>query len=488
MKQIFYSCFLATAFLIGSCKKNITDLNINPTRPLTVASETLFSNASVNLADNMASTNVNTNNFRLFVQYWTETIYRDETRYNLNGRSITDRWWATFYRDVIRDLTQASVQADQETVAHSAAEIQNRKAINEILIVYSYFNLVISFGDIPYTEALDINNLQPKYDKASDVFNSIAARLDDALSKLDPTAGGYGGADLILADDIDGWKRFGNSLKLRMAMTIADVDAAKSQTMALAAAPNVVASNDENINMNYLAAPPNTNPVWEDLIQSGRHDFVAARPFMDTLKAYNDPRIPFYFNMAITAGKGYVGQNPGSSAVFNDFSAPSSKLSSPSFPYTFFSYAEMELLKAEAVERGYAVGGTAAEHYNNGVTASILQWGGTPVDASTYLEQPSVAYSTAKGTYKQKIGLQSWMALYNSGFEEWNQWRRLDYPVLNVPFLGATNPFADGETPGVITRLTYPVVEQNLNKANYESASNAIGKDQKTQKLWFDKY
>jgi len=273
-----------------------------------------------------------------------------------------------------------------------------------------------------------------------------------------------------------------------MGMLIVDADFAKASTIVTEAAPNVISDNSENIMMKYLTAPPNTNPVWEDLIQSGRHDFVAAKPFMDTLKAKNDPRIPFYFNQAITAGNGYVGQNPGNSAVYNNFSGPSSKLSDPQFPFTFFSYAEMEFLKAEAVERGIAIGGTAEEHYNNGIDASVLEWGGTAAQAATYRAQPSVSYATATGTYKQKIGVQAWIALYNRGFDAWTEWRRLDYPVLQVPFMGAFDPFANGETPDVIKRLTYPVVEQNLNKDNYNAASEAVGKDQITQKLWFDKF
>lgn len=468
-----------------SCKKNITDLNINPTRPSTVSSSNLFSNASVNLSDRMASTNVNTNNFRLFVQYWTETIYRDETRYNLNQRSISDRWWANIYRDVIKDLTEASTVADQETLNLTAGEIKNRKAINEILIVFGYYTLVTSFGDIPYTDALDIENLQPAYDDAAEVYGKISARLDAALTSLDPSAPGYGSADVILNGDVSGWIRFGNSLKMRMGMVIADADPATAQTMVLAAAPNVVSSNNENIKMNYLASPPNTNPVWEDLIQSGRHDFVAAKPFIDTLKANNDPRLPFYFDTAITAGNGYVGQVPGVRATFNNFSAPSSTLSQPEFPHTFFSYSEMEFLKAEAVERGFAVGGTAEDHYNNAIDASMEEWGVSAADALAYRSQPYIKYTTAGGDYKEKIGVQSWIALYNRGYDAWTQWRRLDYPKLEVP-TGAL--FSDEETPAVITRMTYPVVEQNLNKGSYQKASTAMGKDQITQKLWFDKF
>lgn len=494
MKKLIYICFFISAVLVTACKKNITQLNTNPTRPSTVGSANLFSNASLNLSDFMAHTNVNFNNFRLFVQYWTETIYRDETRYNLNQRSITDRWWASFYRDVIKDLTESSRIVDQET-SLSADEIKNRKAINEILIVYSYYTLLTSFGDIPYSEALDIENLQPTYDNAAQVFDQISTRLDAALSSLNIAAGSYGSADFILNGDVQGWIRFGNSLKMKMGILIADADPAKAKAMVEAAAPNVILSNSENIKMQYLAAPPNTNPVWEDLIQSGRHDFIATRPFVDTLKIYNDPRLPYFFDKELTTGQEYLGETPGVRATFNNFSAPSANVSNPESPFIFFSYSEMEFYKAEAAERNFAVGKTAQEHYNNGIIASMEEWGINPSEdidpinpagitiGERYFANPEVTYSSVN--WKQKIGLQSWIAFYNRGYDAWTEWRRLDYPHLEVPF-GAL--FASGETPAIITRLTYPVVEQNLNKSNYEAAATAVGGDMITTKLWFDKY
>ena len=337
----------------------------------------------------------------------------------------------------------------------------------------------------PYTDALNIDLLQPKYDKAADIFTKISATLDGAISALDDGAEAYGAADFILSGDIAGWKRFGNSLKMRMGMLVADSDPATAATMVQAAAPGVVSDNSENIKMNYLSSPPNTNPVWEDLIQSGRHDFVAANTIINVMKPLNDPRIPFYFDSAITAGRGYIGQKPGSGATFNDYSAPSATLSATQFPHTFFSYSDMEFLKAEAVERGINVGGTAQDHYNNAIDASIEEWGGTAAQALAYRLQPSVNYATATGTYKQKIGTQAWIALYNRGYDAWTEWRRLDFPELVIPS-GAF--FNDGETPAVIKRLTYPVVEQNLNKANYTDAAASVGGDLKTQRLWFDKF
>ena len=495
MKKLIYILLLTVSLFTLSCKKNLTDLNVNPNRPITVASETLFSNAAVNLSDLMAHTNVNYNNFRLFVQYWTETIYRDETRYNLNQRSIPDNWWAWLYRDVIRDLVEASRQVDKEGL--NAAEAKNRKAINDLLSVYSYYVLITSFGDVPYTAALDIDNTQPKYDKASDIYTAQLQLLNAALASLDPSAGSYGGADFILGGDVAGWVKFGNSLKMKMGMLVADSDPATGKTLVEQAAPNVVLSNSENIMMHFLSSPPNTNPVWEDLVQSGRHDFVAAKPFIDTLLAKNDGRILSFFDRSISNGI-FVGQRPGSRAAFNDFSSPSSaNVANPASPFTYFSYSEMEFYKAEAVERGFAVGGTAEQHYNNAIDASFMEWNVTDTVtvapktaqelALIYRSQPSVRYTTAQGDYKQKIGVQSWIAFYNRGYDAWTQWRRLDWPKLNLPS-GAAPNFASDETPEVIVRLTYPVVEQNLNKASYDAASGSIGKDRKTQRLWFDKF
>jgi len=485
MRKVIYIILFVSSLFTVSCKKEITDLNINPNRPTVVGSETLFANAVVNLSDLQAHTNVNYNNFRLFVQYWTETIYRDETRYNLNQRSIPDRWWAVLYRDVLRDLTESSKQVDKEGLP--AADAKNRKAINQMLMTYAYYTLITSFGDVPYTEALNIEIIQPKYDKATDIFADQVSKLNEALASLDPAGGAFGGSDFILEGDVAGWAKFGNSLKMKMGMLVADSDPATAKALVEQAAPNVVLSNNENIQMHFLGSPPNTNPVWEDLIQSGRHDFVAAKPFIDSLAAKNDPRLPLYFNEAITPGKGFIGQAPGARAAFNDFAAPSGKVSDPQSPFTYFSFAEMEFYKAEAIERGFAVGGSAAEHYKNGVVSSIEEWGATSQEADTYYSQPTVNYATATGDYKRKIGVQSWIAFYNRGYDAWTQWRRLDWPKLDVPS-GATPNFATGETPQVIVRLSYPVVEQNLNKANYNAASTAIGQDWKTQKLWFDKF
>lgn len=108
-----------------------------------------------------------------------------------------------------------------------------------------------------------------------------------------------------------------------------------------------------------------------------------------------------------------------------------------------------------------------------------LFWGGTETDADDYLAQPEVAYSTAPGTWKQKIAFQKWIALYNRPFEGWIEYRRLDYPVL---------PLAVGAAVGFPNRYQYPNNEQQLNGTNYTSAAQAIGGDEVETKLWWDKF
>ncbi|MBL4679050.1 MAG: SusD/RagB family nutrient-binding outer membrane lipoprotein [Mucilaginibacter sp.] len=201
--------------------------------------------------------------------------------------------------------------------------------------------------------------------------------------------------------DIDAWRIFANTLKLKTGITLADADNDLAKTTVEAAVKaGVFKSNDDNANFKFGLNPPNTNPIWVDLVQSGRLDFVAAKTIVDDLKTTKDPRLALYFTT--DANKGYSGGNLGTKNSYGAFSKPSTTLTAPAFPGLLLDYAETELNLAEAVERGYTVGGTAATHYAAGVTASITYWGGSGTAATTYLAQTTVAYATAAGDYSRK--------------------------------------------------------------------------------------
>lgn len=482
MKKVIM--FALSALLLStSCVDSLTDYNVNPKNPATVPGVALFSNAERALTRAMVSTNVNNNPFRLYVQYWAETSYPQESQYDLNTRQINRNFWDALYTGVLSNLNEAKNLIPTNQFA-SAAVQKNQQACVEILAVYTWKTLVDTYGNVPYTDALNYLQTQPKYDDAKTIYASLFTRLDAALANLDPTAEGMGDADLLfpkkasdpVGTDINKWIKFGNSLKLRMALTVADDDAPKAKSAAEQAAPKVFTSVGDRAQLTFVASPPNTNPLWEDLVQSGRFDFVGTSFFINNLKTLSDPRIGQYFKEA-TAG-GYIGGVYGARNTYARYSAPGTRLEDPSLPGVLLSYSEVEFLLAEAAARGYTVGGTATSHYNAGVTASILEAGGTAAQATTYLAQPSVAYTTATGTYRQKIGVQKWIALYDQPVVAWTEWRRLDSPALVAPPLALT---------AIPLRFRYPTTELNLNGANNSTAASAIGGDEVTTKIFWDK-
>ena len=475
MKKLI-TIFLLPLLILGACKKDLTDVNVDPKSPLTYPSGAFFTGAQKNMSDLLQSTNVNTNIFKLVVQYWTETTYTDESNFDLGTRQIPRQMWNAIYRDVIRDLREAKTLIPEETLSPVPAEDamlkQNQLAIAEIMEVYAWYYLVTTFGNVPYTESMDAENTQPKYDDQETIYMDLLSRLDAAIAQLDVTGESFGSADLVYGGDVEAWQKFANSFKLKMGMTIADVNPTTAQqTVEEAVAAGVFTSNADNAELPYLGAPPNTNPLWVDLVQSGRKDFVVTNTLVNRLQTLNDPRLPVFATTDNT-GTGYSGGIPGASNNYATYSKQGDAFIDPTLPGMLLSYDEVEFYLAEAVERGYNVPGTAKEHYDKAVTASINYWGET---VGNYLTQPGVAYSSAN--WEQLIGVQKWIALYSRGWDAWIEWRRLDYPMLVKP------PTALSDIP---LRFTYPVPEQNLNRANYDEASQAIGTDAVSTRLFWD--
>src|SRR5690606_30122823 len=135
-----------------------------------------------------------------------------------------------------------------------------------------------TFGNVPYSQALDPDIPLPVYDDAETVYNDILGRLDAALNLISPEVEGIEEGDLLHEGEMDRWVKFGNSLKLKLAMVIADVNAGNSQALVEQAAPNVFLSIEDNAAFPYLSAPPNNNPVSEEInpLFTSRQDYVAA--------------------------------------------------------------------------------------------------------------------------------------------------------------------------------------------------------------------
>jgi hypothetical protein len=483
MKKI-YVILVAAAFL-SSCAKNKGDYNIDQKKATDVPAPTLFTAAEKNLTDILTTPNVNSNVFRFYVQFWTATDYLDEPRYNQTARLIPQSFWVAMYRDVIANLRESKRIIAADNVINADVAI-NQTAQAEILEIMAWSSLVNTFGNVPYSEAMNITNVQPKYDDAATVYADLLVRLDDALGKMKVSAAGYGTADLVYSGDAAKWVKFGNSLKLRLGLILADKDPAKAKTAVESAAANVLSSAADNARFPYVGSPPNNNPIATatNPALTSRKDYVGTQSFINKLNALEDPRRPGFF----TAKEGnYIGGFYGFFNSYSNYSTMNPKISALDFEALLMDYPETEFALAEASARGFAVPGTAEEHYNKAVTASIMYWGGTAADATTYLARPDVAYTTASADYKEAIGIQKWIALYNRGYESWTEWRRLDFPKLDPPS-AANAPEGQSVPPGLTipVRLIYPISEQTLNGANRSAAAAAIGGDLATTKLFWD--
>ncbi|MGK4567160.1 SusD/RagB family nutrient-binding outer membrane lipoprotein [Flavobacterium sp. 3HN19-14] len=414
--------------------------------------------------------------FVFFSQYWAETTYNDETRYRLTTRAVPDNHWNNLYRNVLGNLASARDYITAETNPGDVSDAewtlqqQNKQAIIEILQVYTFQVLVDTYGDVPYTDALQPATIKlPTYEDDAAIYPKLITRLDAALAQLTDGSASFANGEYLFDGDVATWKRFANSLKVKIGINLADVSPALAQsTVESGFNGGVITDNSQNASFNYPAAAPNYNPIYGELVASNRNDFIAANTFINALEAMGDPRIDVYFNPV--AGS-YIGGNYGfTNNPYAAFSQIDERFRKPDLPGQLFEATEMNFYLAEAAARGYAVGGSAEDYYNAAIRASFEFWGLTPAQADTYLTKPTVAYATADGDFKQKIGMQAWYALYNRPFESWTSYRRLNYPALAAPSNAVA--LADGEVP---KRLNYPVNERTVNGDNYNAAVEAIG-------------
>ena len=476
MKKSFIY-ILPGILLLAACTKDISSYNDQTKKAAVVPAAPLYTYATLTLTNQLA--NIGGGNITLhIVNYMAQAIIEDNAQYNFQTSGMPNTQWNSLYEGCLNNLKRADsiLSITLPDATNSAAAIGNRRACVDITAVYAWYVLVTSYGNIPYSQALDPDNAFPKYDDQHAIYTDLLKRLDNDLASLNTGAGGFAASeDLWYHGNIANWVTFTNSLKMLMGMTLADVDPATAKTVVEAASPNAITSTAQNCIMQYGSQPSN-NPAYSSFVVAKRNDYVASKPMMDQLLSNADPRLTSYYGKAPSSGK-YIGAVMGVQTTFSTVSGPSTKDSASNLPYVVLDYSEVEFLRAEAVVRGFNVGGTAESHYDQGITQSIKYWGGADSSVTRYLADPSVAWATAAGTDLQKIALQKWISLYNHPYDEWVDIRRLDYPVLPAP-VGAVSGFPN--------RLYYPQSEQTVNGANYTQAASAIGSDKVETKLFWD--
>lgn len=466
--------FLIFSMLIGltvtSCTEDITDYNVDPKRPESVPAATLFTNAEKNIGDLMTEVSSGRNLFKLWSQHWTQATYTDESNYDIIGRDPSDGFWVRIYTNVLQDLKSARKAISEDALLSDQVRA-NQLAIIDIIEVYSYQTLVDLNGDVPYTDALNVSEVfSPAYDDASTIYQDLIRRISEDVNTLSSGGASFGSADIYYGGDTAKWMKFANSLKLRLGMRIGDAG-----TVSEAVASGVMESSDDSAIIYYEGAAPNTNPLFNLFVLNNRgEDYVAGETSVNYLLSVNDPRIDDFFDENFDD---YIGGPIGANNAYANFSHIDPALTKePTATGALLEYFEVQFFLAEAVERGF-ITGDAKTYYDNAVTASILKYNGTQAEATAYLAQPEVAYSSAN--YEELIGTQKWVALFNNGFEAWTEWRRMDYPDFLVNSAQSDLP--------VPTRVFYPLDELSLNKANYDAAvQNIGGTDDLYTKIFWD--
>ncbi len=486
-KNIFFLAALSVAVAFTGCTKDFEDINTNPNEPASVSPGFLLTSAQKGIMDRMYDSFWGSRRGMQLAQHWSSNQYSNESRYQFRTE-VTNSSWAGFYSGPLQDLQQiVDLNSDDPEGMAGFGSNGNQIAVAKLMQAWTFQMLTDAFGPIPMSQALQgVDNTTPAYDSQAAVYAGILGLIDDALASMDSGNGPQG--DQVYGGDMAGWEKFANTLKLRVAMRMSDVDAsgAKAAGEAALSGAMIIAANEDNAEFPYIDAAPNNNPVNEDF--KTRNDFAASNTMVDWMTGLNDPRMGVFFSPN-TDGN-YVGEVYGldeANAALTPNDAVSQRgaaVLAGNFPGVFFDAAQTHFLCAEAAERGWSGTPLDAEgHYNAAVTLSMQWWGLTDADAiNAYLGQADVAYSTAPGDWKQKIGAQKWAALHMQGHEAWAEVRRLDAPALNACADGHLG--GDGSVP---SRFQYPLDEQTLNSSGYASGVSGLGSsDALETKLWWD--
>ena len=506
MKKIInYSFLLTTVLFATSCDKGFDDLNTNKVNPTSIDPLYQLNNAVVN-ASFPASTALAYDMGVVQQIISPNNGVLNGANFNSDNRGNTQVIWQNHYRNVIRNTNDVIVKTKSD------ANRVNLYQMARIFQAYAYMVLTDEYGDIPYTEGAKgytDQNFFPVYDAQQLIYTDIIKELGEAATALNAT-GKIETGDILYGGVVAQWKKFAYSLMLRAGMRLSKADAAKAQSTVQAAfLGGVILANADNAFIRHNA--DYTNPLGATLNSTEAANFYLTKPFVDSLKNRNDPRL-----QAIAVR--YVGATSGGTqttasrttdpsqqfglplgfdnntaktyalsiglAHFYDFSqADRTRIAKQTAPCFLVTAAQTQLLLAEARQRGWITTGTVQGYYDAGVTLHMQQMASFDAgcaiaagDITTYLT--SNPFDPAKAL--EQIGTQYWIASFLNGPEAFANYRRTGFPAL------APNPYP-GKEVAFINRLTYPNSEQSVNTTNFNAANARQGPDKLDTKVWWNK-
>lgn len=482
MKNILTS-FRSKAVLAGfltiasSCTNDFDKINTNPNNPVTASADLFLPYGIQSAMDMYVGGSLGQDVGGLFSQQWARIQYTDADQYVVSNDVISNAW-RDFYIEPLANYERI-LKISEET------KNPNYKAVALIMRSWIFCLLTDIYGDIPYSDAIKglEGSLKPTYDLQKDVYAELVKTLksaNDMISVSDKNLAISG--DIMFSGNMLRWKKFANSLSLRILnrmQTKVDVSAEINRILNDPTQYPVMTSNTDNIQLNYLAAVPNNNPINEN--RKTRDDHRVSATLVNKLKGLSDARLAVYANLPDDGGdfKGVpngLSNSDANALGLSKTSKVGSAFTAATAPGVIMTYSELMLIKAELAHKGIASAGAAATNYMEGITASFKQYNLTVSPA--YLE--ANALKAGDAGYAQ-IMEQKWIALYGQGLEAWTEFRRTGIPELKAPALNANNNM-------VPTRLAYPGSEESLNYANFsEALTRQGGQNTMRLKLWFAK-
>lgn len=422
-----------------------------------------------------------------------------------------------------------------------AEELEQPHVLGMGLVIKSfmYQQMTDAYGDFPYSEALSGKTqgvFTPRYDTQEDIYADLLNQLERANELLSrKSIEDIGAYDNLYNGDLLKWRKFANSLKLRLLMRASakmDVGAKISEMLKQPDTYPLMADIDDSALFSYS---DDRQANWSPLYTASNEKYNGTE-FMSTtieahLKGMNDPRLKVYYCPTMKGVENgeyiYAGVpnciRDGDEAEYNGGDSYNSrkgyifvprlvdvKYASPTVVQgILLTYAEVQFNLAEAREKGFISIGDAATYYKNGIAASFDYWASRipanfiemksmpnpPTEVfeaadvipdASYYEQPKVAYTGSQAEKLEKIGVQKWLALYLCGIEGWSEWRRTGFPkeISVTPPRGLPSSSNISEWP---RRIPYPQNEQVYNAEQYEIAVGRQGADDLLTRVWWNK-
>ena len=504
-----FFCIISSAIIWSGCTKKFNEINTDPTRLTTLATEDLkglFTRAeymAMYSGDGSAEYQYAQGFFAdLYAQYSAITETFDPTdRYNISQERVQHQWIGTFRSlgplvNIIKQTTEPEKKA--------------LNAIARIWKVWTIHRATDYYGPFPYSHIGDDATEIP-YDAQKDIYLDLFKELKEASGDLEQNISqvSYGEADVIFGGDNSKWLKFANTLHLRLAMRISNVEPAMAKEEAEAAfagGPMVDLDDDAYLPSSGL----NYNGY---LRQSGWNEFRMSETMESFLVGYQDPRLSKFWQPAVNTGK-YKGVRNGMNVAeivaeenkADNTSGPSDYLlpeNMSTTPSTVMYTAEAYFLRAEGVLNGWAMGGTAQELYEKGIEMSLRTWGITnatvisnyinstnvPIAPGGYFNSPAVSdipvkFSSVEEKQREQILTQKWIALFPEGHEAWAEKRRSGYPKL-YPLVHSDNPALPAGQ--LIRRIPFLNYDRDRNAPAVEAAVSLLnGPDNAATKLWWD--